>query len=292
MPLLVQKYGGTSVGDADRIRAVADHIARSRREGNDVVAVVSAMGKTTDDLIHLADSVSAVQPAREYDMLVSAGERITMPLLCMALAELGVEAASFTGSQAGVITDGDHTRAKILEVRADRLRKALAAGQVPVVAGFQGMSEGGEITTLGPGRVGHHRGGTGRRARRRRLRDLHRRDRRLHRRPPGGAHGAPDQPDLIRRDARDGGHRRPGAQPALGGVRPQPQRPAARAQQLHLGDRHLGGRGGARHGSSRRHRSEPRHLGGQGHRQRRAGPTRAWPPSCSGPWPTARSTST
>jgi len=151
MPLLVQKYGGTSVGDADRIRAVADHIARSRREGNDVVAVVSAMGKTTDDLIHLADSVSTVQPAREYDMLVSAGERITMPLLCMALAELGVEAASFTGSQAGVITDGDHTRAKILEVRADRLRKALAAGQVPVVAGFQGMSEGGEITTLGRG---------------------------------------------------------------------------------------------------------------------------------------------
>ncbi len=151
MPLLVQKYGGTSVGDADRIRAVADHIARSRRDGYDVVAVVSAMGKTTDDLIHLADSVSAVQPAREYDMLVSAGERITMPLLCMALAELGVEAASFTGSQAGVITDGDHTRAKILEVRADRLRKALAAGQVPVVAGFQGMSEGGEITTLGRG---------------------------------------------------------------------------------------------------------------------------------------------
>jgi aspartate kinase len=151
MPLLVQKYGGTSVGDADRIRAVADHIARSRRDGYDVVAVVSAMGKTTDDLIHLADSVSAVQPAREYDMLVSAGERITMPLLCMALAELGVEAASFTGSQAGVITDGDHTRAKILEVRADRLRKALAAGQVPVVAGFQGMSEAGEITTLGRG---------------------------------------------------------------------------------------------------------------------------------------------
>jgi aspartate kinase len=151
MPLLVQKYGGTSVGDADRIRAVADHIARSRREGSDVVAVVSAMGKTTDELIHLADSVSAVQPAREYDMLVSAGERITMPLLCMALAELGVEAASFTGSQAGIITDGDHTRAKILEVRADRLRKALAAGQVPVVAGFQGMSEGGEITTLGRG---------------------------------------------------------------------------------------------------------------------------------------------
>src|ERR1700728_2918160 len=105
MPLIVQKFGGTSVGDADRIRAVADHVARTRREGNDVVAVVSAMGKTTDDLIHLADTVSPNQPPREYDMLVSAGERISMALLCMALADLGVEADSFTGSQAGIITD-------------------------------------------------------------------------------------------------------------------------------------------------------------------------------------------
>src|SRR5580698_2305961 len=151
MALLVQKYGGTSVGDADRIRAVADHIARTRREGTDVVAVVSAMGKTTDDLIHLANSVSSVQPSREYDMLVSAGERITMSLLCMALAELGVDAASFTGSQVGIITDGDHTRAKILEVKGDVLREALAAGKVPVVAGFQGVSADREITTLGRG---------------------------------------------------------------------------------------------------------------------------------------------
>jgi aspartate kinase len=151
MPVVVQKYGGTSVGDADRIRAVADHIARTRREGTDVVAVVSAMGKTTDDLIHLADSVSSVQPPREYDMLVSTGERISMSLLCMALAELGVDASSFTGSQVGIITDNDHTRAKILEVKADRLREALAAGRVPVVAGFQGVSLDREITTLGRG---------------------------------------------------------------------------------------------------------------------------------------------
>jgi aspartate kinase len=151
MPVVVQKFGGTSVGDADRIRAVADHIARTRREGTDVVAVVSAMGKTTDDLIHLADSVSSSQPAREYDMLVSTGERISMSLLCMALAELGVDAASFTGSQVGIITDNDHTRAKILEVKADRLREALAAGRVPVVAGFQGVSMDREITTLGRG---------------------------------------------------------------------------------------------------------------------------------------------
>jgi aspartate kinase len=151
MPVVVQKFGGTSVGDADRIRAVADHIARTRREGTDVVAVVSAMGKTTDELIHLADSVSSVQPPREYDMLVSTGERISMSLLCMALAELGVDAASFTGSQVGIITDNDHTRAKILEVKADRLREALAAGKVPVVAGFQGVSIDREITTLGRG---------------------------------------------------------------------------------------------------------------------------------------------
>jgi aspartate kinase len=151
MPVVVQKFGGTSVGDADRIRAVADHIARTRREGTDVVAVVSAMGKTTDELIHLADSVSSIQPPREYDMLVSTGERISMSLLCMALAELGVDAASFTGSQVGIITDNDHTRAKILEVKADRLRDALAAGQVPVVAGFQGVSIDREITTLGRG---------------------------------------------------------------------------------------------------------------------------------------------
>ncbi|MGP0030125.1 MAG: aspartate kinase [Acidimicrobiales bacterium] len=151
MPLVVQKFGGTSVGDADRIRAVADHVARTRREGTDVVAVVSAMGKTTDDLIRMADDVSDRQPPREYDMLVSAGERISMALLCMALADLGVEANSFTGSQAGIITDTDHTRAKILEVRADRLRDALEAGQVPVVAGFQGVSTERDITTLGRG---------------------------------------------------------------------------------------------------------------------------------------------
>jgi aspartate kinase len=151
MPLVVQKFGGTSVGDADRIRAVADHIARTRREGSEVVAVVSAMGRTTDDLIRLADSVSAEQPPREYDMLVSAGERITAPALCMALFGLGVDATSFTGSQAGIITDTDHTRAKILEIRPDRLREALAAGVVPVVAGFQGMSTERDVTTLGRG---------------------------------------------------------------------------------------------------------------------------------------------
>jgi aspartate kinase len=151
MSLVVQKFGGTSVADAERIRAVADHVARSRRTGDDVVVVVSAMGHTTDQLIRLATDVSTVQPMREVDMLLSSGERISMSLLCMALAELGVEATSFTGSQAGIITDAFHTRAKILEIRADRLRATLEGGGVPVVAGFQGVSVEKDVTTLGRG---------------------------------------------------------------------------------------------------------------------------------------------
>jgi len=151
MALRVQKFGGTSVGDTDRIRAVADHISRTLRSGDQVVAVVSAMGKTTDDLIHLASEVSSAPPPREYDMLVSVGERISMTLLCMALADFGVHAESYTGSQAGIITDTDHTRAKIVDVKADRLSDALAKGVVPVVAGFQGVSTERDVTTLGRG---------------------------------------------------------------------------------------------------------------------------------------------
>jgi aspartate kinase len=147
----VQKFGGTSVADADRIRAVADHIARTRRQGNDVVAVVSAMGKMTDDLIRLAADVSSVRPGREYDMLVTAGERISMALVCMALAERDVPAVSFTGSQAGIITDTTHMKARIIEVKGDRIREALANGSVPVVAGFQGVSSARDVTTLGRG---------------------------------------------------------------------------------------------------------------------------------------------
>jgi aspartate kinase len=151
MSLVVQKFGGTSVADSDRIRAVADHVARSRRDHDDVVVVVSAMGKTTDDLVRLAAEVSLTQPNREVDMLLSAGERISMALLVMALADLDVTAESFTGSQAGIITDSVHTRAKIIEIRAERLLASLAAGAVPVVAGFQGMSTERNITTLGRG---------------------------------------------------------------------------------------------------------------------------------------------
>jgi aspartate kinase len=151
MALIVQKFGGTSVGDHERIQAVAEHVARTRRDGNDVVVVVSAMGKSTDDLLALAEKVSTEHPAREMDVLLTAGERISMALVAMAISGQGIEAASFTGSQAGIITDTDHTRAKILEIHPDRLRAALAEGKVPVVAGFQGMSTEKDITTLGRG---------------------------------------------------------------------------------------------------------------------------------------------
>ena len=151
MALIVQKYGGTSVADPDRIKSVADHVAFTRRHGNDVVVVVSAMGKTTDNLLGLANAVSDVHPGREMDMLLTTGERISMALLSMALAGVGVEAVSFTGSQVGIITDTIHTKAKILEVKGDRVRDALAEGKVVVVAGFQGVSTDSEITTLGRG---------------------------------------------------------------------------------------------------------------------------------------------
>ena len=152
MALIVQKYGGTSVADPDRIRAVAEHVAFTKRHGNDVVLVVSAMGKTTDNLIKLANDVSRTQPGRELDMLLTTGERISMAVVSMALADLGIEAMSFTGSQVGIITDTVHTKAKILEVKGDRVREALAAGKVCVVAGFQGIhKETGRITTLGRG---------------------------------------------------------------------------------------------------------------------------------------------
>ncbi|MEY2968941.1 MAG: aspartokinase [Actinomycetota bacterium] len=148
---MVQKFGGTSVADPERIKAVAEHVAFTKRHGNDVVVVVSAMGKTTDNLISLANQVSSTHPGRELDMLLTTGERISMALVCMALADLGIDAVSFTGSQVGIITDTVHTKAKILEVKGDRLREALAAGKVAVVAGFQGVSTEREITTLGRG---------------------------------------------------------------------------------------------------------------------------------------------
>ncbi len=151
MGLIVQKYGGTSVADPDRIRAVADHVVRSHRAGNQVVVVVSAMGKSTDDFVRLAHDVSSNPHGREMDMLLTAGERISMALLCMAIIDMGLHAVSFTGSQAGIVTDTVHGKAKILEVKGDRIRETLADGAVAVVAGFQGISTDRDITTLGRG---------------------------------------------------------------------------------------------------------------------------------------------
>jgi aspartate kinase len=149
--LIVQKYGGTSVADPDRMRAVAENVAFTRRRGDQVVVVVSAMGKSTDNLIALANSVSKTQPGREMDMLLTTGERVSMALVSMALADIGVPAVSFTGSQVGIVTDTAHGKAKILEVKGDRVREALVEGKVCVVAGFQGISTDKEITTLGRG---------------------------------------------------------------------------------------------------------------------------------------------
>ena len=151
MPLLVQKYGGTSVGTPERIHHVAERIVRTRRAGTELIVVVSAMADTTDDLLELAGKVSSSSHPRELDMLLTAGERISMALVAMAVNDRGQEAVSFTGSQSGIVTDTSHTRAKILEVKADRIREELKRGRVVIVAGFQGVSRDREVTTLGRG---------------------------------------------------------------------------------------------------------------------------------------------
>ena len=152
MALVVQKYGGSSVADAEGIKRVAKRIVATRQAGNQVVVVVSAMGDTTDELIDLANQVTPAPPGRELDMLLTSGERISMALLAMAIATLGMEARSFTGSQAGVITDEVHGNARIIDVTPGRISSALADGAIPIVAGFQGVSQTTkDITTLGRG---------------------------------------------------------------------------------------------------------------------------------------------
>ncbi len=152
MPIVVQKYGGSSLADAESIKRVARRIADTKKAGNDVVVAVSAMGDTTDELLDLAKEVSPVPPPRELDMLMTAGERISMALVAMAISDLGYSARSFTGSQAGVITDSVHGRAKIIDVTPGRITEALAKNHIVIVAGFQGVSQGTkEITTLGRG---------------------------------------------------------------------------------------------------------------------------------------------
>ncbi|MCG8922121.1 aspartate kinase [Lentzea sp. CC55] len=152
MALVVQKYGGSSVESAERIKRVAERIVATKKAGNDVVVVVSAMGDTTDELLDLARQVSPVPPARELDMLLTSGERISMSLLAMAINSLGAEARSYTGSQAGVITTSVHGKARIIDVTPSRIQDATGEGAIAIVAGFQGVSQDSkEITTLGRG---------------------------------------------------------------------------------------------------------------------------------------------
>ena len=150
-PILVQKYGGSSVVDVEHIRRVAARVVATVEQGYRVVVVVSAMGNTTNELLALARSVTPSPGRRELDLLVSVGERVSMTLLAMAIADLGVPAASFTGSQSGIITDEQHVSATVLEVRPHRVERALERGEVAIVAGFQGVSRAGEVTTLGRG---------------------------------------------------------------------------------------------------------------------------------------------
>jgi aspartate kinase len=152
MALVVQKYGGTSVASAEKIQRVSRRIVDAYNDGNGVVAVVSAMGKRTDELLSLAAEVSERSHPREMDMLLTAGERVTMALVAMAIQDLGVDATSFTGSQAGILTTGQHGQAEILEIKADRVRKGLEEGKVVIVAGFQGVDpDSRDVTTLGRG---------------------------------------------------------------------------------------------------------------------------------------------
>lgn len=149
--MMVQKYGGTSVGDVERIHRVADQVERARRAGHEVVVVLSAMGGETDRLLRLAHEVTTSPDERELDMLLSTGERVTIALFAMELRGRGVNARSFTGRQVGIVTDGAHTRARIAKVAAERIKQALAEGITPIVAGFQGINEASDVTTLGRG---------------------------------------------------------------------------------------------------------------------------------------------
>src|SRR3989440_8581813 len=151
MSIVVQKYGGSSVADVTRIKQVAERVMRTRAAGHDVVVVVSAMGDTTDELLALAKQVSSNPDRRELDMLLTAGERISMALLSIAIRELGGDAISFTGSQSGIITNDRHVDARIIEVRPVRVQDELARGKIVVIAGYQGVSYRREVTTLGRG---------------------------------------------------------------------------------------------------------------------------------------------
>jgi hypothetical protein len=242
MALLVQKFGGTSVGSVERIQAVARRIAASREQGHDLVIVVSAMGHTTDELTSLARALCTDPPQREMDMLLATGEQVSIALLAMALHSLGVPAVSMTGPQVGIVTESAHGRARILEVRTERLRRP--------PGGWPGGGGGGL-----PGhqqrqwrhprdhhprawRLRHLRRGPGRRPRRRRLRDLHRCARSAHHRPAQGERGPVDGGGELQRDAGAGQPRRGGAASPRRRDRPQLRRSPGGALQLERGPGH------------------------------------------------------
>src|SRR3989442_9464964 len=161
MALVIQKFGGTSVANIDRIKHVAGLIAKTRQAGDTVVVVVSAMSGETDRLVKLAHAIAEFPDEREMDMLLSTGERVVIALLAMSLRAMGFDARSFTGRQVGIITDSTHTKARIERIVADRIQAALDKGIIPVVAGFQGISEQDDVTTLGRGGAGLTAGGAG-----------------------------------------------------------------------------------------------------------------------------------
>src|SRR5512145_1147008 len=148
MPVIVQKFGGTSVADSKKILAAARKAIRAQKEGNQVVMVVSAMGHSTDMLVDLAEQITDEPPAREMDMLLSTGEQVSVALMAMAIHSLGHEAISLTGGQIGIVTDSTHTKARIRSIGTDRLRQALGEGKIVIAAGFQGVNERADITTL------------------------------------------------------------------------------------------------------------------------------------------------
>ena len=226
MALIVQKFGGSSVADPESIKRVARRIIETKNAGNDVAVVVSAMGDTTDDLIDQALSIDSNPPAREMDMLMTAGERISMSLLAMAIHAAGSHAYSFTGSQAGFMTDAQFGTAHIKAVKPDRVRRALDKGSVAIVAGFQGVNEGGDATTLGRGAGCRH------------LRNLHRRRWRVHRRSAYRADRPSHSRHRLRIDAGNVVLRFQGAGIALRGIRAAIRHAVARAQLLLPPSRH------------------------------------------------------
>ena len=217
------KFGGTSVADAERIKHAAGRIVKTAEEGKRVVAVLSARGKTTDELVAMAHEVSDRPHPREMDMLLSTGERISCALAAMVINDLGHEAISLTGSQAGIVTDTSHTKARILDVRADRIRDGARRGQDRPGGRLPGRVDVGGRDHARARRIGHDGGGAGGGPGRRRLRDLHGRRRRLQRRPTDRPRGAEAARRLLRGDARDVRVRSGRAAAALGRVRPQPR---------------------------------------------------------------------